>query len=399
MLVEAAPIHADFGKPFGHPRNAEIDSALRGWNRIAENLGIWTYNANFQNYLQPLPNIYPMCEDIQYLAQLEHFKEYFGQGSYSTAGGEFTELRTWVLSRLLWTPQQDYKQLIREFAEGYYGPAAPYILEYIDLMHRSLKKHGDRISSKQRITSGYLDLDFVLRADSLMRLADNAAVEKYAAHVHRVRLGIDMTILLRESFYREKAKKRRRVWREDPERRERFRTYVEEAGISAYNEDTPIEGLFRAMDIERVFPGVPDTLVGEREWIDFQDLDFNICCGAELVEDPGASDHGAVQYHGKEWAIQVKMDMLPPEGEWELYANVRCRVKKGSDPRAVAFHMGIWPGEEIAPCVEAVRDGAYHLFRLPGDPVVYQTGRAVWFTSGEGADSIFVDRIIAIKVK
>jgi len=399
LLVETAPIHADFGKPFDHPDNAGIDSALRGWNRIAGNLGVWTYNANFQNYLQPLPNIYPMCEDVQYLSRLEHFKEYFGQGSYSTAGGEFTGLRSWVLARLLWNPHQDYRVLIKEFTEGFYGPAAPWIREYIDLLHKSLEKNGDRISSKQRITSKYLDLDFVLRADSLMRLAEDAAGERYASHVHRVRLGVDMTILLREAWYRAEAERRGVVWKEDPQRLRRFRVYVQEAGITAYNEDTPIEGLFKALAIDRVSPSVPDTLAGGREWVDLQDLDFNICCGAELVEDPRASDHGAVRYHGKEWAIQVKMDLLPSQGAWELYAGVRCSVKKGSDPRETAFHMGIWPGEEIAPRVEQVEDGKYHLFRVPGGPVAYQTGRAVWFTSGEGTDSIFVDRIIAVKVK
>ena len=396
LLIEAAPIHADFGRPFTDPVNAEIDSSFRGWNRIAGNLGIWTYITNFQNYLQPLPNIFPMCENIQYLARLPHMKTYFGQGAYGTTGGEFTELRTWVSARLLWNPDQDYKALIREFTKGYYGPAGKYIQQYIDLLHRSFLQHRERISSKQRITSEYLDLPFILQADSLMRLADSVAGGKYAPQVHQVRMGVDMTILLRRAWYKEEARKQGITWHPDPQRRKRLEKYCREAGITEYNEDTPISGLFTALDIDRKYPTTPEIVRGKK-WIDFQDLDFNICCGARLVEDSLASDNGAIRYSGKEWAIQMKLDMLPPEGKWTLYANVRCETKAGSTPAATAFCMGVYPGGEITHAIREMRDGKYHLIAFPNMPVSYQTGRHLWFCTGGEGSTLYIDRVIAVR--
>jgi hypothetical protein len=398
LLVEPAVIHANFGKPYIDKSNTEIRIALQGWNKIAKNLGVWDYITNFQNYLQPLPNIYPMCQNIQFLSDLDAIKGYFGQGAYNTEGAELSDLRVWIASRLLWNPQQDYKALINEFVEGYYGPAAPYIKKYIEILHQAFANSNDRLSSKQRITSDYLNIIFIMKADSLLRKADEVAGKNYAKQVHEARLGIDMTILLREQSYKFEAFQKGIKWLEDSSRMNRFMEYSKEAGVTNYNEDSSINELYAAMNIERKNPVNPAIISLDDEWIDFQDLDFSICCGADIVQDNKASDNGAVKYSGQEWAIQVKLDMLPSEGAWELYANIRCDVKPGSKVQSKAFNMGIYPGGKRTPLVSDVNDGKYHLLKFPGMPVSYQTGRVLWFTVDESVTNIYVDRIIARRI-
>ena len=400
ILVEPAPIHADFGKPYDAPANSEIDRDLKGWAKIAKNLGVWTYIANFQNYLQPLPNIFAMCEDIKYLAKMTPYKEYFGQSSYNTKGGEFAELRAWVAARLLWNPDQDYHKLINEFIDYYYGPAACYIKKYINALHKSLQITGDRIAVKQSITSKYLNLDFIMKADKLMALADSVAKGEYAKHVHKVRLGVDMTILLLEHLYQAEAEKRNLTWHYDPERRSRFEKYVAEANITQYNEDSSIEALFEAMNIKRVNPSTPDVAKGlaDGDWVDYQDLDFEICCGADIVADSSASDNGAVKKRSDDvWAIQMDLGSLPTQGKWTLYAYVRIDPKKGANPSETAFNMGIWPGKEKSVKLAEVQDGKYHVFKFP-DIASYQIGRDIWFSGGPGSNYLYVDRIVAVKV-
>jgi len=281
VMVELAPIEANFGYSYDEPENAEIDTEQRKWNSIARNLTIWDYITNFQNYLQPLPRVYPMCRNIQYYAALENVRGYMGEGAYSTAGAELADLRTWVASRLLWNARQDPKALVREFISGYYGPAAYYIQQYVDALHESFEATHDRIGAKQRISSPYLSLDFIMLADQLMASADGVAAGPYARHVHEVRLGVDMTILLLEHLYKAEAEERGIPWMEDPERRERFETYAAEAHISQYNEGSGLGDLYAAMDIDRIAPPVPDIATGldDSDWVDYQDYDLVICCG------------------------------------------------------------------------------------------------------------------------
>ena len=399
VMIEIAPIEADFGYPFTDSRNDNIEKSINGWNAIAENVIIWDYRANFQNYIQPLPNIFSMCEDIQYLAGLENVKGYFQEGSYNTLGGEFTELRAWLASRLTWSPNQNYRVLIDEFLNGYYGPAAEYIRQYIYLLDQSFKNSGERISSKQRITSEYLNLDFIQQADNLLAAADAAAGAQYSKQVHKVRMGVDMTILLREHMYKAHAEEEGKNWVHDPNRRTRFEQYATEAGVTEYNEGSSIENLYAAMDIQRINPSPPDIITGQEEWIDFQDLDFRICCGAELVQDNEASDHGAVKKPSDEvWSIQMGLDLLPPEKEWNLYAYVKVDPKLNGNQQGIALNMGIWPGPEWNIKLSELNDGKYHMIEFSGNPYKYETGKYIWFSGGPEAISNYVDRIIAVNL-
>jgi hypothetical protein len=398
VMVEIAPIEANFGYPYSDVTyNEDANTAFTGWSQIATTLGVWDYNANFQNYLQPLPNIYPMFQNIKYFATLKPIRSYFGQGAYNTFGAEFAELRAWVAARLLWNPDQDYQSLINEFCDGYYGSASTYIKQYIELLHNSFKSSGDRISSKQRITSKYLSLDFILQADQLLAAAEAIATGDYAEHVHNVRLGVDMTILLREHMYEAEAEKRGITWTHDSGRRARFNQYASEARISNYSEDESIDALYAAMNIKRKNPNKAEIVTDEDEWIDYQDMDFSICCGATLIEDLKASDNGAAKLDNGEWAIQMKLDMLPPGDKWTLYAYVRVDVKAGANNNSTAFNMGVHPYSWISPKVSVVKDGNYHVFKFPNMPISYQTGSYIWFSCDDGANYISVDRVVAVR--
>ncbi len=398
VMIEIAPIEANFGYPYNDAiNNKKSSEAFKGWSKVALSLGVWDYITNFQNYLQPLPNIYPMFSNIQYFSTLNVIKSYFGQGAYNTDGAEFADLRAWVAARLLWNPNQDYHSLINEFCDAYYGNASTYIKQYIDLLHQSFINSGDRISSKQRITSKYLDINFIMQADALMASADAVVSGDYAKHVHEVRLGIDMTILLLEHIYEAEASEKGITWKHDPERRNRFNQYVSEANISDYSEDASIDALFAAMDINRINPTTPDIVTETDEWIDYQDMDFSICCGATLIEDSKASDNGAAKLENEEWAISMKLDMLPPTGEWTLYAYVRADVKSNVSDNTTAFNLGVYPYDYKKIKVSQVKDGEYHVFKFPNMPIAYQTGSDIWFSCDDGANYIAVDRVIAMR--
>ena len=114
--------------------------ALEGWSAISDNLFVWDYGINFDNMVAPFPNFHILAENIR-LFHDNHVTMHFSQIA-SPRGGDFAEMRTWLVSKLMWNPDQDIDALIREFLDGYYGAASTYIYQYIKLMEGALLCSG-----------------------------------------------------------------------------------------------------------------------------------------------------------------------------------------------------------------------------------------------------------------
>ena len=54
-------------------------------------------------------------------------------------------MRTYVVAKLMWNPDQDTDSLMLRFMRGYYGPAAPYIYQYEKLLEGALLAGGQRL--------------------------------------------------------------------------------------------------------------------------------------------------------------------------------------------------------------------------------------------------------------
>lgn len=117
--------------------------ALEGWSALTDNIFVWDYGINFDNMVAPFPN-FPILGENMKLFRRSGVKRHFSQigGSY---GGDFSELRTWVVSKLLWNPAQDVDSLMRRFMRGYYGPAAPDLYAYEKLLEGALLGSGQRL--------------------------------------------------------------------------------------------------------------------------------------------------------------------------------------------------------------------------------------------------------------
>lgn len=117
--------------------------ALEGWSALTDNLFVWDYGINFDNMVAPFPN-FPVLGPNMRLFRRHGARMHFSQvgGSY---GGDFSELRTWVVAKLLWNPEQDTDSLLRRFMRGYYGPAAPYLYDYEKLLEGALLASGQRL--------------------------------------------------------------------------------------------------------------------------------------------------------------------------------------------------------------------------------------------------------------
>jgi hypothetical protein len=94
--------------------------------------------------VSPFPNLRVLQPNIQYLLE-NNADKHFQQGNREV-GGEFAELRAYMISKLLWDPYTDIDAVMDDFLSGYYGEAGKYIRMYIDDIHDELEASGNGLN-------------------------------------------------------------------------------------------------------------------------------------------------------------------------------------------------------------------------------------------------------------
>ncbi len=405
--VDFAPIEADWSRPFDAPENRAILDDLDGWCRQTKHIWVWLYATNYGGYLQPVPDIYPMARTLRVLAQRPQVEGIFLEGAYHTPGSHLAALKAWLFARLLWDPFVDPEPLVDEFLRGYYGPAAPMMAEYIRLLHKSAAEHPSAVLTKAPPTLPYLNAKFLIRADQLMRQAEEATRGQplYHRHVQITRMGVDWVMLLNGAALRAQAEAQGIRWPDDPDRLERFKRTVKLAGVKAFGESTgSVEDMLAALVVPRKLapPPAPCRGLPRERWVEAQDLAFQLC-DATIVPDPKASDGAAARLPGDTdvWGIQYPLQMLlPEEGEWEIYAAVRIDRGEGQADD-LAMLLGISPGPHIELKVRELADEHYHVIKLPGGPYRYNAEQSLWAAppNSRAVRFVYVDRVFAVRVR
>lgn len=172
--------------------------ALQGWSAISDNIFIWDYGINFDNYVAPFPNFPILQKNIQ-LFKEHNATMHFSQIA-SSKGGDFAEMRTYMVSKLMWNPYQNADSLMQSFMKGYYGAAAPYIYQYEKLLEGGLLAsqidlwiYDSPVSHK----NGMLNANCLKRYNELFDLAEKAVSddETLLKRVRRSRLPIQYSEL------------------------------------------------------------------------------------------------------------------------------------------------------------------------------------------------------------
>lgn len=123
------------------PTSADFKQDVIDWGKIASDIIVWDYTIQFNHLVSPFPNFHVLKPNIQFFVE-NGVTAMFEQGN-SEVGGEFAELRTYMLSKLLWDPNQDADALMNDFLNGYYGAAGPIIREYIDTQTKAMLEAGE----------------------------------------------------------------------------------------------------------------------------------------------------------------------------------------------------------------------------------------------------------------
>lgn len=441
MGIMLSDIDVDFSIPFTSEENRIFLEHLQGWSQLTGEIIIWDYITNFANYLQPYPNIPTLVQNLRILAAEPSVVGVFQQGAYSSldgelpgpkrwelskvqnlrilaatpsevgvvqqdassgVAGEFSELKAWLLSRLLWDPQLDATELINDFASGYYGAGAPYVLEYLALLQNAITRSPTRLEVKMPLVSPYLSAELLTKADSLFQEAEKLVRDDvpYLRHIRGARLSVDYAILATDALNESDNE-----W---AARFRRFREYLRQLNVTTYREGTgeaaSVERLLEVLTIPYSHAPLPAPCADQatENCVQVQERSFRLAGQASFVTDQPASDGVAVRMKGNSqvWGVQVPLDwILPEEGTWRVWIDVRIQ-KKDWWTDTPAFSAGIYPG--VKKVVNAgVEDAShYQSFALPGQ-WRRDSERMIWIapSGSESIQHIYVDRIFAVRVQ
>ena len=177
--------------------NKQYLALLEDWKKSADSLGIWDYWRYFSGFKPPAPIVLNLADNIK---AYKNNNVVFFFTEFETAPKDllsFYDMTFYVGSRLLDAPSKDPQVLIDEFAETYYGAAAPAMKKLLILLTEAVKKDKNCAEYLNFAQRSYMkDAEFFRQA---FALTDEA--EKAVANNKTLRTRVWQEKLLLESSY------------------------------------------------------------------------------------------------------------------------------------------------------------------------------------------------------
>lgn len=135
------------------PSNQNFRQALDGWIALAgDRIILWDHTIQHTHLVSPFPNLRTLAPNLRFYRD-KGLKNVFMEG-YHSEGGELSELRRYMLAKLLWNPDENTDTLIHTFCQNFYGSAAVPMLNYINLLQTQLEASGETLTSDHHPSQG-----------------------------------------------------------------------------------------------------------------------------------------------------------------------------------------------------------------------------------------------------
>lgn len=182
------------------PRSQDFVKDMKDWSALTSNIFMWDYVVQFKNYLTPFPNFLILQPNIQFFEE-NKVNMMFQQGS-SGNWSDLSELKQFLIAKLLWNPNANVDSLASHFLQLYYQDAAPFIEKYYEKMNQEIQNHAsEEVLNIYGFPSDYVDSylspDLMLFYLSLMDSAQQAVAHDSLLlnRVKRARLPVDFAFV------------------------------------------------------------------------------------------------------------------------------------------------------------------------------------------------------------
>lgn len=180
---------------------------LLGWRAVVDKVCVWSYCNDFSDLFAPF-NCWDAFEENYRWYKKINAEFVFEEGSYLKYTPNFSHLRSYLVSKLMWDSSISMESAIDEFFVGYYGASsAPYMRAYFDFLRNHCRKISQekgrpmlfvRFDDFSDLSAGeYWDMATLLQGAQLHETALENADEAYKERVNEEGMPIWFILLLR----------------------------------------------------------------------------------------------------------------------------------------------------------------------------------------------------------
>ena len=136
--------NADYAEPLAtcaRPRNVAWKADYELWTSWTKNLYQWDYTPNFRWLFLPHPIFANYAPNMRYFR--DRGVRWIYMDGQAFPGGDFADLRCWLLAKLAWNPDASTDALVDRFCKGAYGAGASFARKAYDLECSRLEQHPE----------------------------------------------------------------------------------------------------------------------------------------------------------------------------------------------------------------------------------------------------------------
>lgn len=175
LIIRLCDTTSNFTRPITHPENEAFRDHLLSWAKIAKNLRVWDYAVTYAPYYGlPLPTVHTYPADYRFYAE-NNVEGVFTEHEYPILA-DLRDLKVWMMMKLLEDPHRDHAALLRDFTDGFYGPAGEHVRRYLARLEAAAEAKPSHLSTGASPRQyRYLDLAFIREAQGIFDKAEQAA--------------------------------------------------------------------------------------------------------------------------------------------------------------------------------------------------------------------------------
>jgi len=179
VIVRLAQLGTEWGignrdslRSLTHPNNLESLTQLKAWSKLST-VSMWDYWVMFcRKGNPPSVNLLAIAENLRIYA--EHGVWFVFAQCEAPLATSFFPLRLWLGFRMMNLPQLDAVSEIKRYMAAYYGDAAGFLYDYLQLLQKANDSVAEPLEDLPVLLRYDLSKDFFQRSDELLTAAEAA---------------------------------------------------------------------------------------------------------------------------------------------------------------------------------------------------------------------------------
>jgi len=136
-------------KPRWHGKDVMSNTDIfNGWLSFINHLAVWSYNANFHDFLAPCPMWQAFDQNFRWFKELGAIHVFMEAGCGQPSN--FAAMKIYCASNLMWDTERNLNDLINKFMKVYFKGAEQEVREYFDYIHEHAD-YLDKVVNRQMI--------------------------------------------------------------------------------------------------------------------------------------------------------------------------------------------------------------------------------------------------------